>query len=63
MLPKGSLVLTPAVIPSVYGPLRRTCRIRLPGLVRGRLQPQAAGNFTDGNQAVSLALHGAFRPF
>ena len=62
MLPKGSLVLTPAVIPSVYGPLRRTYRIRLPGLVRGRLQPQAA-NFTDGNQAVSLALHGAFRPF
>ena len=34
-LPKGNLLLPPAVMTKVYGPFCRICRIRLPGLVRG----------------------------
>ena len=34
-LPQGSLLLIPALIPSVYGPLTLFYRSRLPGLARG----------------------------
>ena len=34
-LPQGSLLLIPALIPSLYGPLILLYRSRLPGLVRG----------------------------
>ena len=34
-LPYGSLLSIPAVIPSLYGPLRRMYSFRFPGLVRG----------------------------
>ena len=35
-LPEGSLLSASASMTSLYGPLRRTYRSRLPGLVRGR---------------------------
>ena len=55
-LPKGSLLLIPALIPSVYGPLTLLYCSRLPGLVRGRLHSAIVRAMKPRSGSASLAL-------
>ena len=53
--PKGSLLLNPKVITSVYGPLRRTYSFRLPGLVRGNEHSASSRAMKPRSGSASLA--------
>ena len=54
-LPKGSLLLIPALIPSVYGPLTLLYRSRLPGLARGSEQSANSRAMKPMSGSASLA--------
>ena len=54
-LPYGGLVLIPATIPSVYGPLRRMNSFRLPGLVRGNEHSASSRAMKPRSASASLA--------
>ena len=55
-MPKGSFAVRPvAFMESVYGPLRRTYCVRLPGLVRGRLHNASSRAMNPSSGSASLA--------